>query len=294
MKQLSIIILLAIFFLGFSSIFEVKEGYRGIVIQFGKVKRDGGSEETKVYEPGLHFKIPVFDRVKHLDARIQTLDDAPDRFVTSEKKDLMVDSYVKWRVSDFAKYYLTTQGNKLQAEALLKQKVNNGLRTEFGSRTIREIVSGERSELMEEALAQSSESSDDLGIEVLDVRVKQINLPLEVSNSIFQRMRAERQAVAKEHRSEGREKSEFIRADVDAKVTVMLADAERNARTVRGQGDAEAAKIYADTYSKNAEFFGFLRSLDAYKESFQSKNDVLVIQPDSDFFQYMKEMKVRN
>ena len=288
MKNLVLVIAVVVALLGYNSLFVVEEGTRGIVIQFGKVQRDA-NQETKVFEPGLHLKVPFFDRVKILDARVQTLDDAPDRFVTSEKKDLIVDSYVKWRISDFAQYYLATRGGvKAQAEALLKQKVNNGLRSEFGTRTISEIVSGERSELMDEALEQSSQSSDELGIEIVDVRVKQINLPLEVSNSIFDRMRAERTAVAKEHRSEGQEQAEIIRADIDRRVTVMLADAERNARQLRGEGDATAAKIYADTYNKNPEFYAFLRSMDAYKASFNSKQDVLVVEPTNDFFKYMK------
>lgn len=288
MKNLTLILALLFAFLGYNSLFVVNEGTRGIVIQFGKVKRDADNNETRVFAPGLHFKFPFFDKVKILDARVQTLDDAPDRFVTSEKKDLIVDSYVKWRINDFAKYYLATRGGiKEQAEALLKQKVNNGLRSEFGTRTISEIVSGERSELMDEALEQSSQSSDELGIEIVDVRVKQINLPLEVSNSIFDRMRAERTAVAKEHRSEGQEQAEIIRADIDRRVTVMLADAERNARQLRGEGDASAAKIYADTYNKNPEFYSFLRSMDAYRTSFNSKQDVLVVEPNSDFFKYL-------
>lgn len=288
MKQLWLVIAVAIAFLGYNSLFVVNEGARGIVIQFGKVKRDAETDETLVYAPGLHFKVPLFDRVKLLDARVQTLDGEPDRFVTSEKKDLIVDSYVKWRISDFAKYYLATSGGiKNLAEALLKQKVNNGLRSEFGTRTIAEIVSGERSELMDEAL-ESAQSSDELGIEIVDVRVKQINLPLEVSNSIFDRMRAERTAVAKEHRSEGQEQAEIIRADIDRRVTVMLADAERNARKLRGEGDASAAQIYADTYTKSPEFYSFLRSMDAYRASFNSKQDVLVVEPTSDFFKYLK------
>jgi membrane protease subunit HflC len=175
----------------------------------------------------------------------------------------------------------------------LKQKVNNGLRTNFGSRTIKEIVSGERSALMKDALIQASESASELGIEVLDVRVKQINLPTEVSNSIYQRMRAERTAVAKEHRSEGKEKAETIRAGVDRRVTVLLAEAERNARIVRGEGDAEAANIYASAYSKDAEFYSFLRSLDAYKATFNSKNDVMVLGTESEFFDAMKSTKTQ-
>ena len=291
MKNLLIAVFVLLVMLASGSLFAVKEGERAIVIQFGKVQRDDATGDTKVFEPGLHFKLPFIDSVRVLDARIQTLDGSPDRFVTSEKKDLIVDSYVKWRIKDFARYYLSTGGNKLQAEALLKQKVNNGLRSEFGTRTIAQIVSGERSALMNQAMEQASTSSDELGIEIVDVRVKQINLPTEVSNSIFQRMRAERAAVAREHRSEGQEQAEVIKANIDAKVTVMLADAERNARQLRGEGDAIAAQIYADAYSQNADFYSFLRSMDAYKKSFNSKQDVMVIAPDSDFFKYMNQSK---
>jgi membrane protease subunit HflC len=287
MKNMIVAILVILGVLASGSLFVVKEGTRAIVIQFGKVQKDSGTDITKVFAPGLYFKVPFIDTVRHLDARVQTLDDAPDRFVTSEKKDLIVDSYVKWRIDDFERYYLSTGGNRLQAEALLKQKVNNGLRSEFGTRTIPQIVSGERSELMNEAMEQASESSDELGIEIVDVRVKQINLPLEVSNSIFQRMRAERAAVAREHRSEGQEQADIIRAEIDARVTIMLADAERKARQMRGQGDAEAASIYANTYSKNPEFYSFLRSMDAYRSSFNSKQDVLIVDPSSDFFNYL-------
>lgn len=294
MKNLLIAVLVLLAVLASGSLFVVKEGERAIVIQFGKVQRNDQTGDTRVFTPGLHFKLPFIDSVKHLDARIQTLDDTPDRFVTSEKKDLIVDSYVKWRIDDFARYYLSTGGNKLQAEALLKQKVNNGLRSEFGTRTIAQIVSGERSALMDQAMQQASTSSDELGIKIVDVRVKQINLPTEVSNSIFQRMRAERAAVAREHRSEGQEQAEVIRADIDAKVTVMLADAERNARQLRGEGDALAAQIYADSYSQNPEFYSFLRSMDAYRSSFSDKQDVMVIKPDSEFFRYMNTSEGKN
>lgn len=288
MKNLGLVLLVLLLVLGFSAVFVVPEGQKAIVLEFSKVKKDN-TDDAVVFEPGLQFKMPFISQVRRLDSRIQTLDGAPDRFVTSEKKDLIVDSYVKWRIKDFSKFYLRARGDKQYAETLLKQKVNNGLRTNFGSRTIREIVSGERSALMQEALSQASESAEELGIEVLDVRVKKINLPTEVSNSIFQRMRAERSAVAKEHRSEGMEKAEKIRAEVDRRVTIMLADAERNARTVRGEGDASAARIYADAYNKDSEFYSFLRSLDAYKQTFQNKEDVMVLSPDSDFFKYMKQ-----
>jgi len=290
MKNFFIAVLVLLVMLTVSSVFVINEGQRGIVFQFSKIKRDAQSKMI-VFEPGLHFKIPFIQSVRKFDARIQTLDEAPDRFVTSEKKDLMVDSYAKWRIVDFSTFFLRTSGSIENAKALLKQKINNGLRTEFGNRTIKEIVSGDRSTFMSKALESAKSSKEDLGIEVIDVRVKAINLPLEVSNSIYERMRAERTAVAKEHRSQGQEQSEIIRATIDAKVTVMLASAQMKASLIRGEGDAAAAKVYADAYTKDAEFFGFYRSLQAYEKSFNSKNDVLVLKPDSDFFQYFKKAK---
>ncbi|MGL4751894.1 MAG: protease modulator HflC [Aeromonadaceae bacterium] len=286
MKKIVLGVVAAVVLICASSIFVVDEGQAGIVVQFGKVKRDG--DLPRVYQPGLHFKVPLIDEVRKLDSRIQTMDAQADRFVTSEKKDLIIDSYVKWRIEDFAKFFLATGGgNRVQAEALLKRKINNGLRSEIGGRTIKDIVSGERTEVMEKALL-SSASSSELGIKVVDVRIKQINLPLEVSNSIYQRMRAERNAVAREHRSQGREKAEFIRADIDRRVTVMLANAERQARQLRGEGDAEATRIYADTYKKNPEFFSFLRSMEAYRKSFENSGGVMVLKPDNEFFRYYR------
>jgi membrane protease subunit HflC len=289
MKNFTVAILAVLFVLVVSSVFVVSEGQRGIVFQFSKIKRDGETGDMKVFNPGLHFKIPLIESVRKLDARIQTLDESPDRFVTSEKKDLMVDSFVKWRIVDFSTYYLRTSGSIENARALLKQKVNNGLRTEFGTRTIKEIVSGDRDSIMAKATASAKSSREDLGIEVIDVRIKAINLPTEVSASIYDRMRAERTAVAKEHRSQGQEQSEIIRATIDAKVTVMLANAQKEAHEIRGEGDALAAKVYADAYKKDAEFFNFFRSLAAYEKSFSSKNDIMVVKPDSDFFHYLKE-----
>lgn len=291
MKNFAIIILVALGLLTVSSIFVINEGERGIVFQFSKIKRDSDGE-MRIFAPGLHFKIPFIERVNKIDARIQTLDGAPDRFVTAEKKDVLVDSYVKWKIVDFSTFYVRTAGGNIDnASALLKQKVNNGLRTEFGRRTIAQIVSGDRDSLMEEAMLSAESSKVDLGIEVVDVRVKRINLPEEVSNSIYERMRAERQAVAQEHRSQGREKAEVLRATVDAKVTVMIANAKKQAFTLRGEGDALAAKVYSDAYGKDAEFFSFVRSLEAYENSFSSKSDILVVKPDSDFFNYLKAPK---
>ena len=287
MKKLAIGVIAVAAMVCFSSIFIVDEGQKGIVVQFGKVKRvDSG--EPRLYEPGLHFKVPLIDQVRKMDARIQTLEGQADRFVTSEKKDLIIDSYVKWKIEDFSKYYLATGGgNKIQAEDLLKRKINNGLRSEIGNRTIKDIVSGERSTVKEDALMKMARSSE-LGIKLVDVRIKQINLPVEVSSSIYQRMRAERTAVAREHRSQGREQAEILRADIDRKVTVMIADAESNARQLRGEGDAEAAKIYADSYKKDPEFFSFVRSMEAYRKSFAGGNDLMVLKPDSEFFRYLK------
>jgi membrane protease subunit HflC len=288
MKNFMSVLVAALCLLAFSSVFVVFEGQRGIVFQFSKIKRDGETGLMKVYQPGLQFKIPFIESIKKIDARIQTLDEAPDRFVTSEKKDLMVDSFVKWRIVDFSTYYLRTTGSIDNARALLKQKVNNGLRTEFGTRTIKEIVSGDRSAIMAKALESASSSREDLGIEVIDVRIKAINLPTEVSASIYERMRAERTAVAKEHRSQGQEQSEIIRATIDAKVTVMLATAQKNAFEIRGEGDAIAAKVYADSYTQDSEFYSFYRSLEAYEKSFNSKQDIMVLKPDNDFFNYMQ------
>lgn len=270
-----------------SSVFIVEEGERSILFQFSKVQRTPEGS-VQVFEPGIHFKLPLVEKVRHLDAKVQTLENPGDRFVTSEKKDLLVDSYVKWRIADFGKYYLATQGRLDRAELLLKQYINNGLRTEFGSRTIVQIVSGERSALMKKAMDQAAKGAEELGIEVLDVRVKKINLPDEISNSIHQRMRAERTAVAKEHRARGMEEAEKKRSDIDAKVAIMLADAQRNSRTLRGEGDAEAAKIYAGAYGKNADFFTFLRSMEAYRNSFTNKSDVIIVQPDNEFFKLMQ------
>ncbi|NNH98626.1 protease modulator HflC [Pasteurella multocida] len=275
----------------YSSIVIVSEGTRGIMLRFSKVHRDADNKVV-VYNPGLHFKIPFIDSIKILDARIRTLDGQADRFVTVEKKDLLVDSYVKWRISDFGRFYTATGGGDYaQASNLLRRKVNDRLRSETGSRTIKDIVSGTRGELMEgarKALNTGPDSTAELGIEVVDVRVKQINLPDEVSSSIYQRMRAERDAVAREHRSQGREKAAFIQADVDRKVTLILANANRTAQELRGSGDATAAKVFSDVFSQEPQFYSFLRSLKAYESSFANSDNMMILKPDSDFFRFMQ------
>ncbi|UTV27537.1 protease modulator HflC [Photobacterium atrarenae] len=305
------------------SMFVVKEGERGIVVRFGRILKDN-NEIARIYEPGLHFKVPVFDRVRMLDARIQTMDDQADRFVTSEKKDVIIDTYLKWRIKDFGQYYLTTGGGNVStAEALLKRKVVDSLRSEIGSREIKQIVSGpdsdalgsvspeladapateivaevaprkeiegQRDQIMANVLADTKVSAmKDLGVEVVDFRMKKINLPDEISESIYRRMRAERESVARKHRSQGREKAEVIRAQSELEVAKILSEADREARMVRGTADARTAEIYSAAFNKDPEFYNFLRSLKAYENSFKSKNDVLVVDPNSDFFKYMKE-----
>ena len=321
MRKLMIPVLVIALALMLMSLFVIPEGERGIVVRFGRVLKDN-NDITRIYEPGLHFKMPLFDRVKKLDARIQTMDGRADRFVTSEKKDVIIDTYAKWRIEDFGRYYLATGGgNTLTAEALLERKVTDVLRSEIGSREIKQIISGprkksqdlvgevegeltteaalkaleidgERDVIMSEVLSDTRESAmKDLGVRVVDFRIKKINLPDEISESIYRRMRAERESVARKFRSQGREKAEVIRAQAELEVATILAEADKTARVTRGAADAEAAKIYADAYNKDPEFFSFLRSLKAYEKSFSSKSDILVLDPKSEFVQYMNNAK---
>ncbi len=271
------------------SMFVIQEAERGIVVRFGRILDDGNGV-AKIREPGLQFKIPLFDQVKILDARLQTMDGNSDRFVTSEKKDVIIDSYVKWRIEDFGKFYLATGGgNILTAEALLQRRVSDGLRNQIGGKTIQELVSEKRDQVMETVLVSAQRSSEDLGISVVDVRIKKINLPDEISESIYQRMRAEREAVARRHRSQGREKAEVLRAQAELEVATTLAEAERESLTKRGEADAEVARVYAGAFNKDADFYAFLRSLSAYETSFSSKDDVMVVDPNSEFFRFMKD-----
>jgi membrane protease subunit HflC len=241
-------------------------------------------------EPGLYFKIPLVENVRYFDRRILTLDWVePDRFITSEKKNVLVDSFVKWRIADPAKYYVSVRGDERQAEARLSQTINDGLRAEFGKRTIHDVVSGEREQIMEILRQKADRDSRQMGIEVLDVRLKRVDLPDEVSGSVYQRMEAERKRVANDLRSQGAGAAEKIRADADKQREVIIAEAYREAQRVKGEGDAKAAEIYASAYGKNPEFYAFYRSLDAYRNSFKSKSDVLVLQPDSEFFKYMRD-----
>lgn len=241
------------------------------------------------YEPGLHWMVPVINEVKKFDGRIQTLDSQPQRFLTIEKKDVIVDSYAKWRISNVAQFYRSTGGNSAKTARLLAERINTSLRDEFGKRTIQEVVSGERAEVMAMLTKDSDEKAAELGVEILDVRVKQIDLPPEVSESVYDRMRAERERVARDLRAQGAEAAERIRADADRQQTVILAAAFKEAEELRGNGDGKSAAIYANAFNKNREFYSFYRSLNAYRGMFNSGGDIMVLEPDSEFFRYFKK-----
>jgi len=268
------------------SLYVVKETQRAVLLRFGEIIQFDVS-------PGLHFKFPVLNTVRKFDSRILTLDAAPQRYLTSEKKALMVDSFVKWRVKDVAKYFTTSGGDEERLKRLLIQRVDTGLRNEFGVRTVKEVVSGERDELMNKLATQLDFIAQrELGIEVIDLRVKKIDLPTEVSESVYNRMRTERERLARELRAQGNEVAAEIRAKADKSKTVILADAYREAEETKGDGDATATATYASAYSKNAEFYDFTRSLKAYQATFQNKSDILLIDPESDFFKYLGNSKV--
>jgi membrane protease subunit HflC len=242
-------------------------------------------------QPGLHIMMPIIDSVIKFDRRIQTLDSIPERFLTKEKKDVIVDFYAKWRIADAAQYYRSTGGNVAMTERLLLERINTSLRDEFGKRTIQEVVSGERKQIMDLLTKEMNRKGNEVGVEIVDIRVKRIDLPPEVSESVYERMRAERERVARDLRGQGAEAAETIRADADRQRTVILADAYKTAETLRGEGDALAASLYADAYRKNPEFYSFYRSLKAYRASFQGTGNTLILQADSEFFQFFKGYK---
>jgi membrane protease subunit HflC len=238
------------------------------------------------YEPGLHWMVPIINNVKKFDGRIQTLDSRPERFLTVEKKDVIVDSFAKWRITNPGQFFRSTGGDSGRTARLLSERVNTALRDEFGKRTIQEVVSDDRLELMLTLTKKTDTEAAELGIEVVDVRVKKIDLPPEVSESVYQRMRAERERVARDLRAKGAEAAERIRADADRQRTVTLAEAYRESEELRGEGDAKAAEIYANAFNQNKGFFSFHRSLNAYRTAFQEGGNMMVLQPDSDFFRY--------
>jgi len=269
---------------GYSAAFKVQEWELALKLRWGKIV-------DSQYEPGLHFLVPIVNNIRKFDARIQTLDTEPQRFLTSEKKDVIVDSFAKWRITDVAQYYRSTGGRITTASRLLSERINTSLRDEFGKRTIQEVISGERAEIMALLTKDSDAKAAELGVEVIDVRVKQIDLPQEVSGSVFDRMRAERQRVASELRAQGAEEAEKIRADADRQGTVIVAGAYKEAEQLRGAGDAKSADIYATAYNQNREFYSFYRSLNAYRAVFSGGGDMMVLEPDSEFFKYFNHLK---
>ncbi len=284
MNQLKLlgIVLVVVLVIGSFSVFTVDEREKAIMFRLGEIVRTD-------FEPGLYFKMPLVNNVRKFDARILTMDAPPERYLTSEKKNVIVDSFVKWRIKDVGKYYTTMGGDESRAAMRLAQIIKDGLRGEFGKRTIQEAVSAERSQIMEVLLAQAGRQAEPFGIEIVDVRIKRIDLPPEVSSSVYRRMEAERARVAAEFRSRGMEAAERIRADADRQREIILAEAYRDAQTIKGEGDAQAAAIYAAAFGKDPEFYSLYKSLAAYRRVFDGKDDILVLEPESEFFRYFKQ-----
>lgn len=275
-----VIPILALLVLLSMSVFRVQQWEQAIVFQFREVRRIDN-------EPGLHMMIPIVNTVKKFPVRLLNLEQQPQRYLTAEKKDVIVDYYGKWRISNMETFYTSTRGGDIDyANGLLGQRINRALRDEFGRRTVQEVVAGARGEILDIVAASTSQLEAELGIKIVDVRLKRIDLPEEVSSSVYERMRAERLRVAKDFRARGEEAAERIRANADRERQVILAGAYRDAETIRGEGDAQATEIYASAFGKNEEFYAFYRRLGAYQATFSSGRDILVLKPDSDFFKY--------
>ncbi|MDH3514379.1 MAG: protease modulator HflC, partial [Gammaproteobacteria bacterium] len=265
-----------------SAVYAVDEREKVIIVRFGQVLRyDDG--------PGLHFKTPFLDEARYFDSRILTLDADPQPFLTKEKKYVVVDSFVKWRIEDALKYYLTVGGQELDARRRLEQVVNSGLRDEFGKREVQKVISADRHKIMEILTENTDREARKFGIVVVDVRIQRVDLPDEVSQSVYQRMKAERSRIANELRAQGAETAEKIRSDSERQRDILLAEAYGKAERIRGEGDAKATEIYGKAYSRVPEFYSLYRSLIAYRESFRNKDDILIVDPSSDFFRYMKK-----
>jgi modulator of FtsH protease HflC len=274
--------LIALLIIATLSLFVVDQRQNAIVFRLGEVVNVKRA-------PGLYVKIPLLDNVRYFDTRILTIDSAePERFLTSEKKNVLVDLFVKWRIIDVRQYYVSVGGDEARARTRLLQTINDSLRAEFGNRTVHEVVSGERDKIIELMRQRANEDASKIGVQVLDVRMKRVDLPQEVSESVYRRMEAERKRVANELRSTGSAESEKIRADADRQREIILAQAYRDAQRVKGDGDAKATAIQASAYGINPEFFAFYRSMEAYKQSFRNKSDVLVLEPTSEFFKYLR------
>jgi membrane protease subunit HflC len=275
-------ILVVLVLLASSSLYVVDQRQQAILFQLGEIV------DVKT-SPGLYFKIPLAQNVRYFDSRILTLDTAePERFITSEKKNVLVDLFVKWRIVDVKQYYVSVRGDEMLAQTRLSQTVNSSLRDEFGNRTVHDVVSGERDKIMEIMRQKADADARKIGVEVVDVRLKRVDLPQEVSESVYRRMEAERKRVANELRSTGAAESEKIRADADRQREVIMAEAYRKAQEVKGEGDAKASAIYASAFQPNPEFYAFYRSLEAYKQSFRHKSDMMILDPSSEFFKYLK------
>lgn len=264
------------------SVFVVDQRQRAIVFQLGEAV----SVKT---EPGLYFKVPLMQNVRYFDSRILTLDTVePERFITAEKKNVLVDSFVKWRIVDVKQYYVSVGGDEIRAKTRLLQTVNSSMREEFGKRTIHEVVSGEREKIMTVLREKTDTDARKIGVQVLDVRLKRVDFPIEISDSVYRRMDAERKRVANELRASGAAEGEKIKADADKQREIILAQAYRTAQKTKGEGDAKAASVYAAAFGRNPEFYSFYRSLEAYRQSFKNKSDVMVLDPSSAFFKYLK------
>lgn len=287
-KTMIVAIVIATLILLFASLFTVYQGEHAIILRLGRLVNDSKTNQVKVWGPGLHLKTPFIETVRVFDTRIQTLDIKSSRIVTREKKDVMVDYFAKWRVDNMAQYFKSTGGNSLKAETLLEQQLNTLLRAEFGKRTIPELVSGERGDVMDTLRQAAEKQAGQLGINVVDVRIKGIELPENTSNAIYQRMRADMQKIANRHRADGHAEAESVQAEADAAVTVLLATARSDGQKIRALGKAKAAEIYAAAYGQNKAFFTFYRSLLAYEGSFNTKQDMFVLDQSNAFFDYFK------
>jgi membrane protease subunit HflC len=284
--QANVIIVGVLALLGYMSTFVVSERELAIKFKLGEIVKSD-------YEPGLYGLIPVFNNVKKFDKRIQSVDSTPEKYLTSEKKNVIVDAFVKWRISDVAQYYRATQGDKRVANTRLSRIINNALKNQISQRTILEVIAGERTKIMNQVRDNVDAESSRMGIDIVDVRIKKLDYSETISDSVYERMVQERAKVAKQLRSEGQEEAKGIRAAADREREQILAEAYRQAQSIRGEGDAQAAEIYAEAYGKNPEFFSFYRSLKAYRKAFEDGQDVLVLEPDSEFFRYFKDMQGR-
>lgn len=281
----SLVALAVVILLGAQSVYIITEIERAVLLRLGKVVNQDVST-------GLHFKIPFADQVRRFDGRILTLEARAERFLTVEKKSTQVDSYAKWRIVDVTRYYTATSGEQERAERLLSQRINEGLRNEFATRSLQEVVSGERDQLMVDLRESLNKITvESMGVEVVDVRVKKIDLPDEVSEQVYKRMSAEREREAKEHRAIGNEQAEIIKAEADRQRIVIEANAYSQAEKIRGEGDARAAAIYAEAFGQNPEFYAFTRSLNAYRDTFSASGDLILLDPKSDFFRYFNNLE---